>query len=319
MTETHDAPVYDVDSISVSDTEPITLAVGWTVGKNTKIRQLMLGNDVASEFYRIAQQTVENLREREPEVWAPDADLTPETYLVFPTVDVNEFPRLTSDHDGKSFLDVLAHAERLEAINPKHLPTGDITFYAIAIGEPGDRVVFIRRINPRRGLKRGKIYSTLSDTLQRVEDPIFAFDEWVDLVLHGDNLYVLSQTVFAAFFRDQESLAKKIPEWIDQLSEHFPLTAESRKLLTAKVTRDSRMKARLEAIVRRNHLATVSTETLRTAMEDNELDPERLLDQDGNLLLEDDDVAPVLYLLNEDLFTGSLTKTGFRADKKAAR
>lgn len=319
MTETQDAAIDNIEPLVVDDSDPITLAVGWTVGKNTKIRQLMLGEEVASEFYRIAQQTALNLSEREPQEWTPDADLTPETYLVFPAEEVNEFPRLTSDHDGKSFLEVLAQAERLEAINPKHLPTGDITFYAIAIGEPGDRVVFIRRSNPRRGLKRGKIYSTLSDTLQRVEDPIFAFDEWVDLVLHGDSLYVLSQTVFAAFFRDQESLAKKIPEWIDQLAEHFPLTDTSRGCLTAKVSRDSRMKARLEAIVRRNHLATVSSETLRTAMEDNELDPSRLLDSDGRLILEDDDVAPVLYLLNEDLFTGSLTNTGFRADKKAAR
>lgn len=319
MTETQDAVMDNIERLVVDDSDPITLAVGWTVGKNTKIRQLMLGEDVASEFYRIAQQTALNLTEREPEEWTPDADLTPETYLVFPAEEVNEFPRLTSDHDGKSFLEVLAQAERLEAINPKHLPTGDITFYAIAIGEPGDRIVYIRRSNPRRGLKRGKIYSTLSDTLQRVEDPIFAFDEWVDLVLDGDKLYVLSQTVFAAFFRDQESLAKKIPEWIDQLAEHVPLADTSRGCLTAKVTRDSRMKARLEAIVRRNHLATVSSETLRTAMEDNELDPSRLLDSDGCLTLEDDDVAPVLYLLNEDLFTGSLTNTGFRADKKAAR
>lgn len=319
MTETSEGSERTIDSLAISATDPITLAVGWTVGKNTKIRQVLLGDDVAGEFYRIAQETVENMREREAADWTPDADLTPETYLIFPAHEVNEFPRLTSDHDGKSFLGVLSQAERLEAINPKHLPTGDISFYAIALGEPGSRAVFIRRSNPRRGLKRGKIYGTLGDSLQRVEDPIFAFDEWVDLVLLGDNLYVLSQTVFAAFFRDQESLAKKIPEWIDQLAEHVPLAGNSRDCLQRKVSRDSRMKARLEAIVRRNHLPNVSPDTLRTAMEDNELDPQRLLDEEGNLVLEDDDIAPVLYLLNEDLFTGSLTSVGFRADKKAAR
>ena len=308
-----------VDSLVVSESDPITLAVGWTVGKNTKIRQVLLGNDVADEFYRIAQQTVENLQEREAAEWTPDADLTPETYLVFPADEVNEFPRLTSDHDGKSFLEVLSQAERLEAINPRHLPTGDISFYAIALGEPVERAVFIRRSNPRRGLKRGKIYGMLSDSLQRVEDPIFAFDEWVDLVLVGEHLYVLSQTVFAAFFRDQASLAQKIPEWIAQLAEHVPLTDASEERLKAKVTRDSRMKARLEAIVRRNHLPNVPPDTLRAAMESNELDPQWLVDDQGNLVLEDDDIAPVLYLLNEDLFTGSLTNTGFRADKKAAR
>lgn len=305
--------------LTVSGNKPITLAVGWSVGKNTKIRQVLMSDEVAEEFYAIATQTVANLCDREPTEWTPDADLTPETYLVFPAEEVNEFPRLTTDHDDKSFLEVLAQAERLEAINPQHLPTGDISFYALAIGDPGSRAVFIRRSNPRRGLKRGKIYSTLSDTLQRVEDPIFAFDAWVDLVLIENELYVLSQTVFASFFRDQESLAKKIPEWIDQLAEHVSLTEASRESLKQKVLRDSRLKARLEAIVRRNHLPSVSVETLKLAMENSELDPTRLLDEDGNLKLEEDDIAQVLYLLNEDLFTGSLTRTGFRADKKATR
>lgn len=303
----------------IDSQDPMTLAVGWTVGKNTKVRQVLLGADVATEFYQVAQNTISDLSNREASEWTPDADLSPETYLICPATDVGDSPKLTSDHDGKSFLEVLSQAERLEAINPKHLPTGDVSFYAIVIGAPGERIVFIRRSNPRRGLKRGKIYGTLSDSLQKVQDPIFAFDDWIDLVLSGENLYVLSQTVFAAFFRDQESLAKKIPEWIAQLEEHVPLADSSRECIQTRVTRDSRLKARLEAIVRRDHLASVSAETLRIAMEDNELDAERLLDSEGNLILEDDDVQQVLYLLNEDLFTGSLTKTGFRADKKAAR
>ncbi len=268
----------------------------------------------------VAMRTVDDLGQREAAEWTPDADLTPETYLVLRADEVGDAPTLTSDHDhGKSFLNVLAEAERLEAINPRHLPTGDVSFYAIVIGKPGARKAFIRRSNPRRGLKRGRIYSTLGDSLQRVEDPIFAFDDWVDLVLDGPYLYILSQTVFAAFFRDQETLAKKIPEWIDQLTNHVPLADSSRDVIRGKVSRDSRLKARLEAIVRRGHLGEVTAETLRRAMEDNELDPDRLLDESGNLTLEEDDVPQVLYLLNEDLFTGSLTKTGFRADRKAAR
>lgn len=297
----------------------MTLAVGWTVGKNTKIRQVVLGKDVEAAFRDVVRGTLCDLAEREAADWTPDADLSPETFLVLNGDLVGSSPTLTTDHEGKSFLKVLIEAERLEAIHPKHLPTGDLTFYAIIVGDPGQRSVFIRRSNPRRGLKRGRIYSTLADTLQRVEKPIFAFDEWVDLVLVDGKLCVLSQTVFAAFFRDQETLAKKIPEWIETLASSVALTGESRMRLQARVQKDSRLKARLEAIVRRDHLASVSGETLKRAMEDNELDPNRLLDEAGNLILEEDDIPQVLYLLNEDLFQGSLTNTGFRADKKAAR
>ncbi|MBP2453479.1 hypothetical protein [Mycolicibacterium lutetiense] len=316
MTDLHQQAI---SAVNFAKPSPITLAVGWTVGRNTKVRQVLLGSSVADEFRSVVQRTIQDLGDRESADWTPEADLSPETFLVIDASEVGDAPRLTSDHDGKRFLEVLAQAERLEAINPRHLPTGDVSFYAIVVGAPGDRSVFIRRSNPRRGLKRGRIYSTLSDTLQTVDDPIFAFDEWVDLAVIRSNVYILSQTVFAAFFRDQETLAQKIPEWIDQLATHVSLAEESKESFSQRVVKDSRLKARLEAIVRRDHLSSVSTETLRTAMEGNEMDPSRFLDAAGNLVVAADDVPQILYLLNEDLFTGSLTKTGFRADKKAAR
>ena len=50
-----------------------------------------------------------------------------------------------------------------------------------------------------------------------------------------------------------------------------------------------------------------------------ELDPDALINAAGEIVLGDDDVAPVLYFLNEDLFTGALSQTNFRADRKATR
>lgn len=139
------------------DTEAsMSLAVGWTVGKNTKIRQVVLGADVEAAFREVVRSTLSDLDTREAADWTPDADLSPETFLVLDSSDVGDSPTLTTDHENKAFLEVLAEAERLEAIHPKHLPTGDLTFYAIVIGDPGNRSVFIRRSNPRRGLKRGR-------------------------------------------------------------------------------------------------------------------------------------------------------------------
>ncbi|MDO8394905.1 MAG: hypothetical protein Q7T31_11030, partial [Dietzia sp.] len=112
---------------------------------------------------------------------------------------------------------------------------------------------------------------------------------------------------------------KKIPEWITILAASVPMESVSQDLLETRVKRDSRLKARLEAIVRRDHLSSVSSSDLRLAMEENELDPDRLMGVGGKLRFEVDDIPQVLYFLNEDLFTGSLSKTGFRADKKAAR
>lgn len=298
---------------------PITLAVAWTTGKNMKIRQVQLSAEIADIFREVVRRTIADINSREPAPWTPDADLSPETFLVLSVEEVGSAPTLTTDHGGTTLLQLLSEAERLEIIHPNRLPTGDMTLYAIVAGDIGRRAAFIRKTNPRRGLKSGRIFSILSQELQRIEDPIFAFDEWIDLVSLGENLIILSQTVFAALFRNQEVLAAKIPEWVKELNNSITISTEGQERLEARAKRDSRLRARLEAIVKRDHLSSVPRATLERAMEDNELDPSRLVDESGHLILDDEDIPAVLYLLNEDLFVGSLTSTGFRADKKAAR
>ena len=229
-------------------------------------------------------------------------------------------PILGNEHGNLSLLAALQFAETLPDLKPDDLPVGDLSFYAVVIGDiAGSRAVFLRRSNPRRGLKRGRIYSLLADTLQRIEEPIFAFDEWMDLVAVGKDVFVLSQTVFAALFRDQDALAQQVPQWTTDLIAAVPIEAAGRQRLEECAQRDSRIRARLEAIVRRGHLASVSKEVLREAMQSAELDADSLINADGEFLLEEEDIASVLYFLNEDLFSGSLTQTNFRADKKATR
>lgn len=305
------------DAINAQAT--VTLSVGWT-STRTKLRQVPLSHDVADAFREVLNSTLTDLAARDAQPWAPDADLSPETYLTIIVSELGEKPELVSEHDGATLMDALLAAEDLPVLDRGTLPAGDLSFYAITVGDTaGQRAVFLRRTNPRRGLKRGRIYSIFSDALQTVEEPIFAFDEWMDLVCVGDTVAVLSQTVFAALFRGQDALQKQIPAWTTDLNAAVAIAESGRERLEKRALRDSRIRARLEAIVRRGHLTSVSGETLRGAMETSGLDPDHLIDADGNFVLEDEDIAPVLYFLNEDLFAGALTNTSFRADKKATR
>lgn len=300
--------------------EALTLVVGWKSGLKMKLRQISLGADVEAAFRGVISKTVDDLSDREAQVWAPDADLSPETYLVLSESDLGDAPVLASEHGGQSLVEALRAAENLEAMHPRDMPVGDLSFYALVVGDrAGERTAFLRRSNPRRGLKRGRIYSLLGDTLKRLEAPIFAFDESIDLVVSGNRVGILSQTVFAAMFRDQDTLARQIPSWVTELSGAVSIEADSCVRLIDRAQRDSRLRARLEAIVHRGHLSAVSSEQMASAMVLNGLDPDRLIDEHGNLVLSDEDIPQVLYFLNEDLFVGSLTSTGFRADKKAAR
>jgi hypothetical protein len=177
----------------------------------------------------------------------------------------------------------------------------------------------MRRSNPRRGFSSGRLLSVYRQVLEKVEAPIFGFDDLVDLVIHDDTMYVLSQTAFAALFRENETLVAQVPAWIGDVSRHVPITGDGVERLRHRALRDSRVRTRLEAIARRGHLVGVTPEQLRFAMAEHDLDAGRLLDANGQLVLEDEDVPLVLQFLNEDLFVGPLSNASFRADRKHAR
>lgn len=304
----------------VNPAESLTLVVAWRTGRKVRLRQLSIGTDVATQFRAVITQTLADLRRRDAAAWAPDADLTPETYLLVPTADLGDAPELAAEHSGQTLAGALRAAESLPHLSPHDVPAADLTFYALVVGDKiGQRAAFLRKSNPRRGLRRGHIFTFLRDTLQFVDDPIFAFDELVDLVFIDNQVAILSQSVFASIFRGQDALAAQVPTWANDLQAHVPMTNAGRQRLVERALRDSRLRVRLEAIVRRGHLESIGPAAIRAAMLATGLDPNKFMDAQSNLTLENDDIPQVLYFLNEDLFAGALTNAGFRADKKAAR
>lgn len=298
----------------------ISLSVGWKSGTKTQLAQLLLGSEVATVLRSVASAAIEQIADKEGEPWAPDADLSQETFLYLTQTELGEAPVLGGRMTGTPLAQALSRAEDLEALSPRKLPASDIQFYAITLGdEPGNRAVFLRRVNPRRGLRGGKLLTSYHDVLVAIDDPVFAFDEYIDVVFFGDRVYVLSQTAFMAIFRAQDSLMAQIPQWSAQLASHVPISVDGQERLTARAIRDSRLRVRLESIVKRGHLVDVPSKRIRKRMTKLGLDQERLLDSTGMLEMQDDDIPIVLQFLNEDLFPGALTGMSFRADKKAAR
>jgi hypothetical protein len=304
---------FDVDG-------SLSLSVGWKSGTKIRLGQLTVGEDVADSLRDVVFAAVDAIHRREPEPWAPDADLSQETYLVIKQHDLGEAPALSGVQPGQGLASALMAAEDLGVLSPQELPKADLQFYVITIGStPGARVSFLRRTNPRRGLRGGKLLTSYHDVLTRIEDPIFAFDDLIDLIFVDDVVLISSQSAFVALFRAQQTLMAQVPRWSAELASHIAITTDGQERLSARAIRDSRLRMRLEAIVKRGHLADVSPAVVRVKMTELGLDQDRLIADSGELMLEDSDIPLVLQFLNEDLFPGALTGTGFRADKKAAR
>jgi Domain of unknown function (DUF4868) len=297
----------------------MTLAVGWRSGPKTKLRRVNMTQGVEVELRIVATAVAADLETREVGQWSPEVVSSPEVVHVLPIGDVGTGPALAKDVESfGTLLQALAQASDLPKLTAALLPAAELQFYALVIGDdPASRTVWIRLTNVRRGLKPDrKLFTTLGDTLSKVEDPIFGFEDDLDLVSAGGTLAVLSQGAFKKLFRDNDALAAQIPGWISAITDHLPIVPAAEVILAEKCIKDSRARGKLEAISFRGHLPSVPPATIRKAMRDYGLDVTRFFNQQNKLDFKAEDVSDLLKVLNEDLFKGLLTDTKFRADRK---
>lgn len=237
----------------VLNEESFTFFVGWQSGKAYQLRRMELHEDVEEEFRKVLSQTIDGadnivgIVDREAQPWSPDAVIYPETFLVCASESVGNFPKVVNRPEEK-FLDVLACAEDIQAIELKDLDKKRLSVYGFVLGDPGSRTVFIRRANPRRGLGAGKFFGRYSDVLNKVTEPIFAFDGRIDLIYIDRKLLILSQNSFAMLFRDQADLKELVPKWGETLCNHYPVEKDSLLRIIDKANRDSRCRQRLDQL-----------------------------------------------------------------------
>ncbi|QNN52314.1 hypothetical protein [Nocardioides mesophilus] len=275
---------------------------------------------MAATFREVIADTLDDMSQRENEPWTPEADQSSETFLTLHQDLLGSAPVLASDLTQPTFAEALLTAEGLPVLTPQSIPAANLELYALTIGNtPGSRAAFVRRANPRRGLRAGRLLTSLSDTLTRIDEPVFGFDLNIDLIFVGERVHVLSQSTFRALFRDQEALTAQVPAWTGDLAGHLPISQAGLDRLAAKALRDRRIASRLETIVNRGHLDGITSDRIRETMTQVGLDPDVLLTDAGELEFADEHIPTVLQFLNEDLFYGAITNVGFRADKKAAR
>ena len=285
-----------------------------------RLGQVLLGSEVAATFREVIADTLDDMSQRENEAWTPEADQSSETFLTLHQDLLGSAPVLASDLTQPTFAEALLTAEGLPVLTPQSIPAANLELYALTIGNtPGSRAAFVRRANPRRGLRAGRLLTSLSDTLTRIDEPVFGFDLNIDLIFVGERVHVLSQSAFRALFRDQEALAAQVPAWTGDLAGHLPISQAGLDRLAAKAVRDRRIASRLETIVNRGHLDGITSDRIRETMTQVGLDPDVLLTDAGELEFADEHIPTVLQFLNEDLFYGAITNVSFRADKKAAR
>ena len=290
--------------------EALTLVVGWRRGVRVEGGRVDVTEEVGEVLRGICADVVASLDELEAKPYAADTHLEAEEYLV-----VGE-----DDLDGSSeVLELVRYAAEVDDLSAGDLPNRPLLFYAIVFGDtPEERVGFIRNTNPMYVAKRGGLLTTLRGALTTVDEPIFGFDNRVDVVVLPEGLLVFKQPAFERLFRDLPALVAKVPEWLAAVAAHLPIAPEAIEELDARARSDSRLRRRLLAIHERGHLQHVTIAQIRREAKTQGIDPSQVI-RDGQLVLDELDAASLLRLLNEDLMTGGLSGARFSVDRKTLR
>ncbi|MEX0985141.1 MAG: hypothetical protein WD096_08835 [Actinomycetota bacterium] len=282
--------------------------IAWRVGAHLEAAMVPVADEVVDELRASCRRTVDQLASSEVQGYDPDALVERGSWMAVPSRIVDE--------DGSPVADIVRRASGLDRIDAREIPNR-LLFYAVAVGDsPGERAGFIRKADPHKSSKPGRLLAALGEVLARIQEPVFLLDDRFDLVLVPEGVMVLNQVAFDLLFREAPELALRAPRWIEGIAQHLPFGDGAVDQLVQACEADTRLARRLRSIYERGHLESVSLDRVRKEVERQGLEVREFI-RDGSLIA--DDPRGLLYLLNEDLFVGGLSDTPYQVDRKSAR
>jgi hypothetical protein len=302
-------PSPPLDLVGLELPEEISLLVAWREGRSLASGEIRIANDVAEHLRGAARLTLERLQGAELVPYTPEIVLE-EDQALYVTDDelVAESP----------FTAAVLPNEPPTLLNARSLPERALLLYAVNADSSHGTVAFVRKKNPHPVARPGRIYALLGNALAEVEKPVFTLEPEFDMVVSANGVIASDQNGFELLFRETDAVLARIPDWVGGIADHLPLAGDGAAVLADKARVNSRVRRRLRAIHERGHLRSVDIETLRQHVRDVGLPEDELIVGD-QLVISEADPMTLLYLLNEDFFTGGLTTVGFRSERKAPR
>ena len=302
------SPDEILEAIDARLPEALTLTVGRMVDGTIEAHHLALEDRAANGLREQCHISRDRISEAAP---AP--------YTATTELDMGEFFVIDDDEtlaELGAFRSLADNLGAMAQIRPAELDL-TIKLYAVALGDDSDRILFVRRTNPRLPHKAGGFFAIAQERLTRIEEPVFAFSAAFDFVLGPNWAVVLDQRSFEFLFREIGLVEQRVSTWIKGITDHLPMSALSIDSLREVALRDSRTWRRLRDIERRGHLAYVTLDQVGAYAGEVGLDSAKVV-VNGELVFDPSERFGFLHLLNEDLYNGPLTGEAFESQRKAA-
>jgi hypothetical protein len=140
-----------LDEIDV--TGAVQLIVAWPRGDSYESGYVKISKEVGDHLRIACKTTISQLQARKGRKYFADMALDREEYLHL------KDENLVSD---SAVADAVLPAGRVQTITSRSLPERALALYAAVIGQAEDRIAFVRKTNPRAGVRSGLLVTSTS-------------------------------------------------------------------------------------------------------------------------------------------------------------
>lgn len=192
-------------------------------GDAPDIQRVQISQEVAKEFRSVIKKTIER-RKRD----ADKGDLVLKDYDAQAKLDRHEVERLDLTAHGfiKSQLSGLANVESLDVFSADDSFVANLRFYVMVLRpQNGDPVLFFRTYTPKKELNRSAQFAIFlrQGTYDRFTDSLFLFDQYVDCMVRGDDLFIFNKDKFQKIFHFYEMLIAGAKKTLRTIQLRIPI------------------------------------------------------------------------------------------------
>lgn len=215
-------------------------------------------------------------------------------------------------------------AEREDFFSRSELVGGDRwLFYCVVCwtAGTGEPIGFVRQFNPQRGLGTGRLLTAYRNVLERVDDPVFFFDQRFDLIVTQSEIAVLNLTAFDRLFADLDLAREQVPAQAALLQREvgLPVAPAAMQNLVSLCRDRPSLARRLRRVAQFEYLSSITPEAWGQALGRHGLAPDRFGSGDEIELRDPEDVIVFLDMLDELYFETDFSGERRRADRFSLR
>ncbi|HEV2973999.1 MAG TPA: hypothetical protein VGX69_03260 [Solirubrobacteraceae bacterium] len=314
------------------------LLLGWRDGRrNLNAQAARMTADVSKEMIAACRGALSRIGQLDRRIYSGIPALEPEQYLSL-TIATGSDGAISNDVDTLQKLDRMmpeeaaATAELVELVHgafdedewltKDELAMGSWLFYAVVVQLDGGGVAaFVRKYNPQRGLKAGRLrLAANGDTLARFDDPLFNFDFNFDLIIAPNEIAIFSVTAFNSVFADIELAKIHASEHVTTITSGIvaSLSDSSEALFRKECEERASFANRARRLAHVDYLSRVTPAALRDALQKHGMKPDRL----GKAKIKlgsREDVEVFLDLVEGLYYEADFTGEARRADRYSVR